>query len=90
MRLGHPARLLPQVLDSALDAQVCKLFSTTGLTGHDRYFVCMPIEKLKIIWSFNFWLNSLETNLDLVLEAGSNLLIFVVFYTLKLYVYPWL
>lgn len=53
MRLGHPARLLPQVLDSALDAQVCKLFSTTGLAGHGREFVCMPIEKLEIIWSLN-------------------------------------
>jgi hypothetical protein len=25
VRVGHPARLLPQVLESALDAQVCKL-----------------------------------------------------------------
>lgn len=27
VRLGHPARLLPQVLDSALDAQVCEFFN---------------------------------------------------------------
>lgn len=29
MRLGHPARLLPQILDSALDAQV-KPFKKIG------------------------------------------------------------
>lgn len=30
MRVGHPARLLPQVLDSALDAQV---LHTTALAN---------------------------------------------------------
>lgn len=30
VRLGHPARLLPQVLDSALDAQVCEFCNYVG------------------------------------------------------------
>lgn len=32
VRLGHPARLLPQILDSALDAQVKPFKKIAGLT----------------------------------------------------------
>lgn len=33
VRLGHPARLLPQILDSALDAQVGSLFCVSRTAG---------------------------------------------------------
>lgn len=35
VRLGHPARLLPQVLDSALDAKVRKwMYVTVAKVNH--------------------------------------------------------
>lgn len=38
VRLGHPARLLPQVLDSALDAQVFEIFNSYNLLIVDLFF----------------------------------------------------
>lgn len=48
VRVGHPARLLPQVLDSALDAQVY-----TCSDVHEKKYLDMKIwvmELLHLIW----------------------------------------
>lgn len=44
VRLGHPARLLPQVLESALDAQVFELLNFIRENFNDEFLDLMVVD----------------------------------------------